>query len=58
MADAPPEKTVEMNSMEQTVAIKELQRDVKALEQAVLLIVEAAGPLGNLRDMIADKKGR
>ena len=58
MVDAPPEKTVEMNSMEQTVAIKELQRDVEVLEQAVLLIVESAGPLGDLRDMIADKKGR
>ena len=56
MADTPPSKTVEMNSMEQTAAIIKLQHDVESIEQALLMIVAAAGPLGDLRDLIQPEK--
>ena len=51
-ADTPPAKTVEMNSMKQTEAIVKLQSDVETLEQALLMIVAAVGPLGDLRELI------
>ena len=59
VADTPPAKTVEMNSMEQTEAIgvlvdevASLKSDVETLEQALLMIVAAVGPLGDLRELI------
>ncbi len=56
MTDAPPDRTVEMNALEQTAAIRLLEDRVETLEQAIMLIVRAAGTFGELRDMIGDSK--
>ena len=61
---APPDKTVDLSSLDQTAAIRQLEdevarlkRDVAALEQAVLMIVGGLAPLGTLSDAIGYEAG-